>query len=299
MIGLSFLFGILGSAGAILLMSTVPILQRNVSRRVAPHVSDVSQAAFDLTQSNRRGDWVRGVICAGMSNAANRFNSNGLGIATIARQAAVAGRAHQVRVSAFTFGVAGTAVGLMLATLSTGALVKYVILSVVCGAVGAAIPIVRVRAQARRRVERIERELPTVLEFLALCVSAGEGLPDAFERIAKRGAGALPAEFSEIVRQTSFGRPFAEALAALAEELRIPSFERLVMQLRAALDRGSPLSDVLRAQASDLRVQSRRALMESAGRKEIWMMIPLVFLILPTTILFAVWPGVIALNTGF
>ena len=45
-------------------------------------------------------------------------------------------------------------------------------------------------------------------------------------------------------------------------------------------------------QAADIREASRRALMEVGGRKEIAMMVPVVFLVLPVTVLFAIYPGV-------
>jgi len=48
---------------------------------------------------------------------------------------------------------------------------------------------------------------------------------------------------------------------------------------------------VLRAQAGDVREAGRRSLMESGGRKEIAMMVPVVFLVLPITVLFALFPG--------
>jgi tight adherence protein C len=53
---------------------------------------------------------------------------------------------------------------------------------------------------------------------------------------------------------------------------------------------------VLHAQAGDVREARRRALIESGARREIAMMVPVVFLVLPTTILFAFWPGVIGLR---
>jgi tight adherence protein C len=63
-----------------------------------------------------------------------------------------------------------------------------------------------------------------------------------------------------------------------------------------AIERGSPLADVLRAQATDAREAGKRALLELGGKKEIAMMVPVVFLILPVTVLFALFPGFFALN---
>ena len=58
-----------------------------------------------------------------------------------------------------------------------------------------------------------------------------------------------------------------------------------------AVERGTPLAEVLRAQAQDVREEGRRAVMEEGGKKEIAMMIPVVFLVLPITVLFALFPG--------
>jgi tight adherence protein C len=71
----------------------------------------------------------------------------------------------------------------------------------------------------------------------------------------------------------------------------LPSLRRFVDGVVVAVQRGTPLADVLRAQAQDVREEGRRALMEAGGRKEILMMVPVVFLILPVTVLFAVFPG--------
>jgi tight adherence protein C len=63
-----------------------------------------------------------------------------------------------------------------------------------------------------------------------------------------------------------------------------------------AVERGTPLADVLRAQAMDVREAGRRRLLEIGGRKEIAMMVPVVFLILPVTVVFALYPGFVTLT---
>ena len=66
--------------------------------------------------------------------------------------------------------------------------------------------------------------------------------------------------------------------------------------MAVAVERGTPLADVLRAQASDVREEGRRALLEAGGRKEIAMLFPVVFLVLPVTIVFALFPGFYSLQ---
>ena len=150
---------------------------------------------------------------------------------------------------------------------------------------------------ARRRAARIESELPTVLEFLALSLAAGEGVHDAIARIARVGSGVLADELGAVVAQTAVGVPLGAALARLGDELAIPALTRCLGHMVAALERGSPLAELLRVQAADAREEARRAMLESAGKKEVAMLVPLVFLILPVTVAFAVWPGIVVLQT--
>jgi tight adherence protein C len=150
---------------------------------------------------------------------------------------------------------------------------------------------------ARRRAGRIESELPTVLEFLALSLAAGEGVHDALARVARVGSGVLADELGGVVAETRVGVPLGAALVRLGDELAIPALTRCLAHVVAALERGSPLAELLRVQAADAREEARRAMLESAGKKEVAMLVPLVFLILPVTVAFAVWPGIVVLQT--
>ena len=53
--------------------------------------------------------------------------------------------------------------------------------------------------RARARLARIASELPTVLEFLTLSLSAGESLLDALRRVARTGNGELGREFGRVL----------------------------------------------------------------------------------------------------
>ncbi|MGT2424887.1 type II secretion system F family protein [Amnibacterium kyonggiense] len=191
----------------------------------------------------------------------------------------------------------GTAIGTASAASGSPA-------AVVAGPVVGALagPLLRDRLLVRegaRRAARIESELPTVLEFLALSLSAGEGIRDGLRRVARVGSGTLPELLQRVVDESAVGVPLPVALTALADGLRVPALTRSLTHVVAALDRGSPLAEVLRVQAADAREHARRELLDAAGRKEIGMMVPLVFLILPTTVVIAVFPAVLALQTRF
>jgi tight adherence protein C len=142
-------------------------------------------------------------------------------------------------------------------------------------------------------------ELPTVLEFLTLSLSAGEGILDSLRRVSATSSGELSREFAGVVAEVRTGLPLAPALQGLSRRIQLPALTRCVDQIAGALERGSPLAEVLRAQAQDAREQSKRELLEAAGKKEVAMLIPVVFLILPLTVVFAIFPGFFVLQAGF
>ena len=150
--------------------------------------------------------------------------------------------------------------------------------------------------QVRRRENRILAEFPAVAELLALAVGAGEGPVRALERVARTCRGDLSAELRRTVADVRTGMPLIDALSGLANRTTLPSLARFVDGIAVAVDRGTPLAEVLRAQAQDVRELTRRRLMEAGGRREIGMMVPVVFLILPVTVLFAVYPGLAVLD---
>ncbi|MCL3860396.1 type II secretion system F family protein [Actinotalea sp. K2] len=150
--------------------------------------------------------------------------------------------------------------------------------------------------QVRLREERLQAELPTIAELLALAVGAGEGALGALERVARTTHGALADEIRQTVADARSGVPLTHALERLADRTGLVVLARFAEAIAVAIERGTPLADVLRAQAEDVREAGRRELMESGGRKELAMMVPVVFLILPVTVVFAVFPGLSVLR---
>jgi tight adherence protein C len=201
----------------------------------------------------------------------------------------------QFRAEQVVWGAAGLAIGLSVsALLVTGRHAAALPLLVFCLASGVAGVVARdhwLTREVRAREARMLAELPTVAELIALAVAAGEGPVGALERVAIASTGELSAELTRVVSDAHAGAGFTHALSGLASRTSLPSLARFVDGMIVAIERGTPLADVLRAQAVDARDIGRRALLEAGGRKEIAMMVPIVFLVLPVTVLFAMFPG--------
>ena len=153
--------------------------------------------------------------------------------------------------------------------------------------------------QVRRRETRMMAEFPSLAELMALAVGAGESATGALDRVCRSANGELSKEFSKILAETRAGKPLVLALQEFSARTDLAPLVRFVDGIIVAVERGTPLADVLRAQAQDVRDSAKRDLMEAAGKKEIAMMVPLVFGVLPLTVVFAVFPGLAAINLGF
>jgi tight adherence protein C len=295
---------VLGAAfglGVCLLLSLAPRWGApTLARRIAPYIRDVTDPRGLTPAAGLRVADARAFWRPALDRAARAMG----GSESVSRRLRQAGRttdAASFRARQLAWAVAGVAAGgvlvvvLVLLGRGSGALA---LLPPVAGFAAASVCDFLLSRAAAARVGRIEEELPTVLEFLALCLSAGENILDSVRRVSEVGAGELTAELRGVVVAVGTGSSLSVSLSRLSSRLEIPALSRAVDQLVAALDRGAPLAHVLHSQALDAREDAKRRLIERAGRKEIHMLVPLVFLILPLSVLFAVFPGIFMLRLG-
>jgi tight adherence protein C len=149
--------------------------------------------------------------------------------------------------------------------------------------------------QVQKREELLLAEFPVVAELLALAVTAGESPTAAIARVTRLSGGELARELGAALGRARAGVPLVDALQQVADRTSLDPLARFIDGLLVAIERGTPLAEVLRAQAADVREAGKRRLLEAGGRKEIGMMVPVVFLVLPVTVLFALFPGLISI----
>ncbi|WP_166973099.1 type II secretion system F family protein [Brevibacterium atlanticum] len=154
----------------------------------------------------------------------------------------------------------------------------------------------RLSQAINRHESRVLAEFPTVAELLALSITAGEGIVEALERVCRTCSGDLIDELRSALAATRTGTPLVEALDGMATRIAIPEIVQFVDGLAVSMTRGTPLAEVLRSQAADVREQSRRRLLELSGKKEIGMLVPVVVFVLPVTVIFAVFPSLTVLD---
>jgi tight adherence protein C len=286
--------------GLLLAWAGLPRNRRaSLNDRLLPYLRDAPRPSRLLASRQVGGAGAFRVLAGPVvADLGGRIESVLGGSASVRRRLLRAGKAPDVdrfRAEQVLWGAVGLFVGLVIGSLvwlGDGGSVVRAVLIVLCGVgIGVVARDQWLSHEAKVREQRMLSEFPTIAELLALAVGAGEGAVGALERVCRLSHGELSAELARCLADARAGANLPTALQGLADRTGLMSLSRFVDGMVIAVERGTPLADVLRAQAQDVRETGRRAVMEAGGRKEIAMMVPVVFLVLPITVLFAVFPG--------
>ena len=152
------------------------------------------------------------------------------------------------------------------------------------------------RGNSSKRLQRALFELPDIMELLTVALASGESIYNALARVIDRADGLVAREFSHLIRAVDLGSTLEAELAAVADQLPQQQVIEFCNKLALAIRRGTPLAKMLRDQSQSVRHEVQNQISAQAGKNETRMMIPLVFLILPVTVLFAIYPSLHLLN---
>ncbi len=302
------LLGGVAGLGALLVLLGVPVRRRpSLDDRVLPYLADLRPLAPDASWHRPvrgRGTAAALAVVGPWLRTLGELLGRAVGGgADVRRRLVRAGSplsVDELRIEQVTWGLlAATAtatLGMLAAlrgTLAPGPLVVAVVAAFVAGVV---VRDGRLSRELREREGRVLAEFPAVADLLALAVAAGEGPVAAMERVTRTAHGDLPDELRLVLGEIATGASVAAALDHLAGRTGVSAVARFASTLAVAVERGTPLVDVLHAQTGDVREAGRRDLLETGARKEVLMMVPVVFLVLPVTVVFAFFPGVVGLQ---
>lgn len=118
---------------------------------------------------------------------------------------------------------------------------------------------------SRRRAE-IARQLPDMLDILAVTVSAGLTLQTALERTVEHDEGALGQEIRRTLNDMRYGMSRRAAFAALRDRNDVPSLSSFVSAMLQAEELGTPLAQALMDIASEVRRAAAQEARQAAGK---------------------------------
>jgi tight adherence protein C len=301
------LVGALGGGGALIAIRYSPLVRRPLlDDRLAPYLRDAPRPSRLLAIDSTATPFptlerILRPVLGDLTRVLDRWLG---GAASIRRRLAQTGRGmtlEEFRAEQVIWGAIGLLGGLGLVVFSvlTGLGPNPFPMLVLCGVLAVVGVLARDRQLTRAvaaREHAMLMEFPTIAELLALAVTAGEGAVGALERVCRTSRGELAREMRTALDEARSGQSLVSALEGISTRTSLPPLARFVDGMSIAVERGTPLADVLRAQATDVREEGKRLLLESAGKREIGMLVPVVFFVLPLTIVFALFPGFIGLK---
>ena len=282
---------IAGSAALVLFASGLPgFASRAADRRISPYLPAAWDGSFTYDGSLRSSAlvWLTDTL----------FLEEGWITADRLLAAGSTKSVHRFRLERLIVGLAsGVSLGCFLVALGGGGSGATVLAALLGGASASGVWDRSLSRQAERRGRRMVARLPLALDLLSIAVRSGESVEASIRRVAAcLGGTDLGSEFDRVSAEIRSGTPTVEALqkfAALSSDQRL---QRAGRALALAIENGTPVADVLNGQASDVREAERRALLEAGGKREVWMLIPVVFLLLPTMVLLVFYPSLVSLD---
>jgi len=194
--------------------------------------------------------------------------------------------------SGAALGAIGTAIGLLVG--QTGPLVFFLVVGV---GVGFYLPVLWLDQAVRQRRARLEAVLPDALDVVAISMEAGLSLDRALEQLAKYQEGPFTDVVVRALREIELGRPRAEALDEMADQMGMEDFTALVRSITHAERSGVPIAHAIEAHAAQMRVRRRLKIRADAARASLKMLLPTVGCVFPTLWLILLGPALLVALT--
>ena len=162
------------------------------------------------------------------------------------------------------------------------------------GALGWFLPVLAAQWAARRRAAVVVAGLPDALELLVICAEGGLALGDGIDRIGvelRRSPPGLAEELSMTAADLKILPSQDQALARLAARIDAPIVQSVVTTLSQTMRYGTPFAQAMRAVASEIRNDALTRLEERANKLPTLLTIPMILFILPTIFLIVGGPA--------
>ena len=151
----------------------------------------------------------------------------------------------------------------------------------------------------RRYMGELRRGIPDALDLLVVCSEAGMALEAALEHVSseiRHSNIAVSVALAKLFDELLVLPDRREAFRNFGERTGIEGAKRLATMLGQAMQYGTPLSQVLRAIAVDLRRERILALETKAARLPVLLVIPLILFIMPSMFIVLAGPAMLKLT---
>lgn len=133
----------------------------------------------------------------------------------------------------------------------------------------------------KKRMRRIERQLPEALELITRALRAGHSLPLGIQLLCEEMPDPIAGEFRQVHEQVSFGISLQQALNGLCVRVPLTDMRYFVVSVLIQRQSGGNLTEVLSSLSKlireRLKLHARIRVLSSEGRMSAWTLAVLPF----------------------
>jgi tight adherence protein C len=160
-------------------------------------------------------------------------------------------------------------------------------------------PITVVRRRARARLERIDLELPELVDLLVVTIEAGTGFNGSMQIASERFSGPLGDELRLTMQEQAMGLTAEQALGHLLDRAETDGMRSFVRSIRQGESLGVSIGEIMRTLGVEMRKRRRASAEERAQKAPIKLLFPLAGLIFPAIFVVLLGPAVLNLANAF
>jgi len=161
------------------------------------------------------------------------------------------------------------------------------------------LPALWLKRRGQRRGERIEYELPDLVDTLVATVEAGVAFSAALQIASRRLRGPLGEELRLTMQEHSMGLGLRDALENMVQRQDSPAMRTFVRSLVQGEQLGISVGQTLRNLSHDMRVRRRQLAEEKAHQAPVKMVFPLVLFIFPSLMCVILGPAFLTISHIF
>jgi tight adherence protein C len=174
-----------------------------------------------------------------------------------------------------------------------------ILVSVILGACGWILPMFFLKRSATDRLQRIDHEIPELVDLLVTAIEGGMGFGGALQLVANSLEGPLGDEIRIALQEQNIGLTTSEALRNMASRIDTLSMQSFIQAVNQGESLGVSIGKIMRDLASEMRNRRRAAAEERAHKAGTKIIFPVALCIFPAIFVVALGPPLIYIFHSF
>lgn len=176
-----------------------------------------------------------------------------------------------------------------------GSIVFAVVAAVAMGAAGWYAPVYYVELKRRSRMEKIDKQLPDMIDLLVVTIEAGLGVLASMRVASETMPDPLGQELRLTLQEQRMGLSVNQAIASLGQRADAGNMRIFVRALNQGEQLGISIGATMRNLSVEMRKRRRAMAEERAQKMPIKMLFPLIFCIFPALFIVILTPMIISI----